>query len=150
MEAAHKAAKEIESYVGDYQIAFTFALRQAWKTAANHEAVNARAIVNGKDAKPATVDFYIKMIIRHCDAYRAAKKADDEYKVAHRSIFGVPVWFLREQHSTGARNIIEGAVSAETVKETEKAVQMQFSNVSPLDGFKDTVTIWVPKSVMEN
>lgn len=147
MKAAHKVAKDIASYVGDYEIAYTFALRQAWDTAKRLNHRNARRVARGKEAKPASVDFIANNVMNRCKAFNDAKQAEADAKA--QFIFGVPTWIIRKNAGfLEAREVIDNTVSAETVAETEKAVQVKFNTYCKLDDYASTVTVWVPKSVL--
>lgn len=138
MKASHQVAKYLVSRTGNYEIALSFAMKAVWSVAKRVEASNERRVAKGNSSlvKTPNVKLYF------AKAMSAVRKS-----AAYDFIFGVPTWIIRENEVESGL-IINWAVSAETVKETEKAVQITFNVDRPKDHYESTRTIWVPKSVM--
>ncbi|MCI1985332.1 MAG: hypothetical protein LKJ69_01455 [Lactobacillus sp.] len=120
MRWAHEYAHLIKSLVGDYQIAFGITLRLVWQ------------YVNGHNA-------HVRMDVWMLD------------KLRPNDVAGVPAWVIEKdfRFRMDRKLVFFHTVSTEVVKETAKALQIQFNVYDPDDfDYKSTRTVWVAKSVM--
>lgn len=131
MQDAHKVAKLIANLVGNYSIALSFALK--FVNAYNKEIDEARAT---------------KDMIKLGSMKQLEGAALDEF--APKSVAGVPAWALKKDFSkTGTTDILFFTIKAETIQETEKAVQISFDTKNPHEnGFIDHHKAWVAKSIL--
>lgn len=118
---AHELAHEIVSEYGDYQIAFSFALKEVWRQ----------------------VKLYDKKRFGAVAIFTATQRLTTPKRPKNDNIDGVPTWILRENLSQGELFAVENCGCGSTVRrETEKALLIAF------DTNFGAVTVWVPKSVM--
>ncbi|WP_179395067.1 hypothetical protein [Lacticaseibacillus absianus] len=123
MRAAHLVARRLKDRFGDYQIAFTFAIRLAWKVAREN---------NG-----------------HVDGTSLLTQASLE--LVPDSVAGVPAWVInKDLIGFDARRVFFYTESTKVVRETEKAKQITFHIHDTENGedWHGDITLWVGKSIM--
>ncbi|GAX04050.1 hypothetical protein IWT140_01687 [Secundilactobacillus pentosiphilus] len=126
---AHIVARSIVAEVGDYQIAFSLALKDIWGTVKNTE----------KQFDEETVVAGLENILH--DAQIKEGQAKKGYT------FGVPNWVIMKSFDGAhgdlrASFIFNGTYEIKVVRETEKAEQINFVTKS------GDIKVWCPKSVL--
>lgn len=120
MKTAHRIAKEIVNFVGDYQIALSFAMKYVWNAA--------------KHGKKRFGD--LAMI-------NAIVKLTTPKKTAKESVDGVPAWIIRKNlDQNEAYAVLNECEGSSVIRETEKAILVKFQ--TPYGN----VEMWSPKSVL--
>lgn len=123
MVSAHKIAKQIVKFVGDYMVALSLALKEVWRQVKtyNKKRFGAEAIYSA-----AARLTYPKV---------EAKK--------DQNVDGVPAWIIRKNLSQNEAYAVLNECSGSTViRETEKAVLVSF------DTEYGKIEMWSPKSVL--
>lgn len=129
MKNAHKVAKEIVSLVGNYSIALSFALKFVYKY---------NKIVKKLIAEKGISGYF----------YPAIKvAARNEFKP--ESVAGVPAWAIEKDFSRASvQDILFFTIDSQIIKETEKAIQINFDTKNPKENFIDHHQTWVAKSIL--
>lgn len=127
MKAAHRYAKQYIALVGNYAIALKIALKLVWKY---------RKMKQAGEIK---------------DAWLASHEAAFIYReMKPEYVAGVPAWAIeKDLYRSDASRVLFYTEKTEVVKETEKALQIQFQTYEPEDEYRTTRTIWVAKSIMQ-
>lgn len=127
MKAAHKYAKQYVEMVGDYAVALKLALKIVWKY---RKMKQAGKIENDRLAANESAFVYSEM--------------KPEF------VAGVPVWAIeKDLNSFAVERVLFHTEKTEVLKETAKALQIQFQTYEPEDDYRTTSRIWVAKSVMQ-
>lgn len=102
-------------------------------------------------------DYQIAMSIALKFVYKCKKEgnilhATDEARKAFtpKSVAGVPAWAIRKDFGhASADDILFFTINFETIKETDKAVQISFDTKNPHEnGYVDHHKAWVAKSIL--
>ena len=123
MKAAHKIAKRIVEYVGNYMVALQIALKEVWRQVKTYNKKRFGA-----------------WAIESAAARLATPKVEKE---SVDSAFGIPAWIIRKNlNSNEAYAVLNQSSSMNVVRETEKAQLVEFETDF------GTVQLWTPKSVL--
>lgn len=129
MVNAHRVAKMIVDGTGDYQIALSFGLKIAWKYA--------KTLSNLEKKHDRVGLFELKSI----EGF-AKDELEPEF------VAGVPAWAIKKDFlKCSVEDILFRTISTKVIKETAKAVQIEFV-VKDENGFDDQHKTWVAKSIM--
>lgn len=130
MRDAHKVAKVIVNLVGNYSIAMSFALKFV-----NAYNKNVKELKANHDA------------VKLFEMKRVEAAARDEFMP--ESVAGVPAWAIKKDFlNASATDILFFTVDSKVIKETEKAVQINFDTKNPKEDIIDHHQTWVAKSIL--
>ncbi|CAA66753.1 hypothetical protein phig1ep12 [Lactobacillus phage phig1e] len=131
MKDAHRIAKLIVSNVGDYMVAMKLALKTVYAYKAMRKEVSSRGNA---------VEMHTLPLL---DGY-ARQQFEPEF------VAGIPAWAIKKDFmSSSAQDILYFTIDTKVVKETEKAVEIEFATKNPKEhGYVDHHHTWVAKSIM--
>lgn len=130
MKDAHRIAKLIVANVGDYMVAMKLALKLVYTYKALYKEVRDRGDVFEIQVFP-SLDLYARR------------------QFEPTSIAGVPAWAIKKDFMRASvQDILFFTIETKVIKETEKAVQIEFTTKNPLEPRNDHHKTWVAKSIM--